>query len=166
MLDCKEFVNADNIAAGLAPDDPESVALYAGRLMLQKINDLLLDGGDFAFETTLSTRSYVSFIHKAKRLGYRVSLVYIWLSSPDQAKERVAIRVKHGGHNIPTDVIERRYYKGIYNLFNLFIPLCDYWVVGESTLPDMNVIASGSLDIEINIKNADIWDRIVKQSEV
>jgi predicted ABC-type ATPase len=63
-------------------------------------------------------------------------------------------------------VIERRYYKGIYNLFNLFIPLCDYWVVGESTLPDMNVIASGSLDIEINIKNADIWDRIVKQSEV
>src|SRR3954469_19416595 len=82
MLDCKEFVNADNIAAGLSPFNPESVALEAGRIMLQRIDELLNRGIDFAFETTLSTRSYVSLVKRAQQKGYEVTLLFFWLSSP------------------------------------------------------------------------------------
>jgi predicted ABC-type ATPase len=90
ILNCKEFVNADNIAAGLSPFNPESVAFESGRLMIQRINELLAHKIDFAFETTLSTRSYVSFVKKAKEIGYEVTLLYFWLSSPEMAIERVA----------------------------------------------------------------------------
>jgi len=120
LLQCNEFVNADNIAAGLSPFNPESVALEAGRIMLQRIKDLLEKGADFAFETTLSTKSYVSFIKQAKEKGYTVTLLYFWLSSPQFAIERVATRVSEGGHHIPADVIERRYYRGLKNLLNLY----------------------------------------------
>jgi predicted ABC-type ATPase len=98
LLNCNEFVNADNIAAGLSPFNPESVALAAGRIMLSRINELLTDGVDFAFETTLSTKSYVSFVKKAKELAYEVTLLYFWLSSPRVATDRVAKRVRQGGH--------------------------------------------------------------------
>ena len=113
ILDCREFVNADNIAIGISPFNPEGAAFEAGRIMLHRIEQLLHEGKDFAFETTLSTRSYVSYIHKAKGLGYNVTLVYIWLNSSELAMQRVAIRVAKGGHHIPDDVIERRYYKGM-----------------------------------------------------
>lgn len=93
MLGCKEFVNADEIAKGLSPFNPESVAIEAGRLMLQRMDDLLSEGSDFAFETTLSTRSYVKFIERAQAKGYFVTLLYFWLPTPEQAIERVATRV-------------------------------------------------------------------------
>ena len=109
MLGCKEFVNADEIAKGLSPFNPESVAIEAGRLMLQRMDDLLSEGSDFAFETTLSTRSYVKFIERAQAKGYFVTLLYFWLPTPEQAIERVATRVREGGHNIPSDVFRRRY---------------------------------------------------------
>ncbi len=97
MLSCREFVNADNIAAGLSPFNPESVAIEAGRLMLSRIHELLEGGGDFAFETTLATRSYVSFVRKAQKVGYKVTLLFIWLNSPATAMQRVADRVAKGG---------------------------------------------------------------------
>ena len=122
MLGCKEFVNADEIAKGLSPFNPESVAIEAGRLMLQRMDDLLSEGSDFAFETTLSTRSYVKFIERAQAKGYFVTLLYFWLPTPEQAIERVATRVREGGHNIPSDVIRRRYANGIKNLTALYIP--------------------------------------------
>src|SRR5437016_5365372 len=125
MLNCREFVNADSIAAGLSPLNPESVAFESGRIMLQRINQLLNDKIDFAFETTLATRSYVSLIKKTQTIGYRVSLLYFWLTSPEFARLRVAKRVSRGGHDIPGDIIERRYYRGLYNLLNLYIPLVD-----------------------------------------
>lgn len=115
ILECKEFVNADSIAAGLSPFNPESVALEAGRLMLQRINTLLEENVDFAFETTLSTRSYASFIKKARTVGYTVTLLYFWLNSPEFAMSRVAERVERGGHNIPEDIIKRRYYPDIWD---------------------------------------------------
>ena len=111
MLGCKEFVNADEIAKGLSPFNPESVAIEAGRLMLQRMDDLLSEGSDFAFETTLSTRSYVKFIERAQAKGYFVTLLYFWLPTPEQAIERVATRVREGGHNIPSDVIRRQWDK-------------------------------------------------------
>src|SRR5690348_16601566 len=97
ILNCNEFINADNIAAGLSPLNVDSVAFEAGRIMLQRINKLLEEKKDFAFETTLSTRSYVSFIKKVRTNGYKISLLYLWLSSPDLAKQRVAERVSQGG---------------------------------------------------------------------
>src|SRR5579871_478000 len=108
ILNCKEFVNADSIAAGLSPFNPESVAMEAGRIMLQRIDQLMKEGVNFAFETTLAAKSYVTLIRAAREIGYEITLLYFWLSSPDLAKERVAKRVSMGGHNIPPDTIERR----------------------------------------------------------
>ena len=164
ILNCKEFVNADNIAAGISPFNPESVAIEAGRIMLKRINELLDEGADFAFETTLSTRSYVSLIKKAQQAGYQVTLLYFWLSSPEMAHDRVAKRVSRGGHNIPGDVIDRRYYRGINNLLNLYIPICDKWLVFDNINLNSKIVAQGSAQLGEVIINNDIWNIIVTQS--
>lgn len=143
MLNCKEFVNANSIAAGLSPFNPESVAIEAGRIMLTRINELLRAGVDFAFETTLATRSYLSLIKNAQAAGYKVTLLFIWLDSPETAIQRVARRVAKGGHNIVQDVVERRYYRGISNLINLFIPVADTWMIVNSTNVVIVPIAEG-----------------------
>ncbi|GGB16308.1 MULTISPECIES: zeta toxin family protein [Mucilaginibacter] len=164
LLNCNEFVNADNIAAGLSPFDPESVAFEAGRIMLQRIDELLNREVDFAFETTLSTRSYVSLVKRAQQTGYEVTLLFFWLSSPEMAKERVAKRVSKGGHNIPADVIERRYYRGIRNLVSLYIPLCDKWFVINNINTGSLVVARGFGSLEETIIKSDVWKVILDQA--
>ena len=164
VLNCREFVNADNIAAGISPFNPESVALEAGRIMLNRINELLSANVDFALETTLSTKSYVSFIKKAQQKGYKVTLLFFWLDSPQTAYKRVANRVSKGGHNIPVDVIERRYYRGVKNLIELYIPVCDEWVVANNMGIRSEIIIKGSRLLGETIFNKYIWDRILKQS--
>ncbi len=139
------------------------VALEAGKIMLQRINELLVLGDDFAIETTLTTRSYVSLIQKAKKLGYKVSLIYIWLSSPQLAIERVAERVKNGGHNIPTDVIERRYYRGVKNLFEMFMPVCDYWTIVDNSEKTLLRIARKN-EFDDVIENLELWQAVKQQS--
>ena len=155
MLDCREFVNADEIAAGLSPFNPEGVAIPAGRLMIERIIHLLKEGETFAFETTLSTRSYVKFIERAQAKGYFVTLLYFWLPTPEQAIERVATRVREGGHNIPSDVIRRRYANGIKNLTALYIPLCNYWAIYDNSSADeqIRIIALGGKDITTHIED-------------
>jgi predicted ABC-type ATPase len=111
ILNCKEFVNADEIAKGLSPFQPEKVSFESGRIMLNRINELLKENENFAFETTLSTKSYKNKIREAKEKGYNVTLLFFWLISTELAKERVKIRVSEGGHNIDSDVIERRYFR-------------------------------------------------------
>ena len=143
MLECKEFVNADEIAKGLSPFNPESVAIEAGRLMLSRIRELMDDGVDFAFETTLATRSYTSFIRDAQAKGYRVTLLYFWLNSPNLAVRRVAERVAAGGHNIDEETIRRRYVKGIDNLFNLYMDIADYWLLVDNSKSSFKIIAEG-----------------------
>ncbi|QHT67956.1 AAA family ATPase [Rhodocytophaga rosea] len=160
MLDCREFVNADEIARGLSPFQPEKVAVEAGRIMLQRIDELLKKQEDFAIETTLATRSYVQTIKVAKGKGYNITLVYFWLNSPELAIARVKRRVTEGGHNIPEEVIRRRYKKGIYNLFKLFIPICDYWIVIDNSQNPYIVVAEGQEDQEINIQNEQIWNKL------
>ena len=162
ILNCRQFVNADNIAYGLSPFDVESVAIEAGKIMLQRINELLSLGEDFAIETTLATRSYVSLVRRAKDMGYKVSLIYIWLNSPRLATQRVAERVKNGGHNIPTDVIERRYFRGIKNLFTLFMPVCDYWAIADNSDKQLVPIAIKQ-EFENVIENKELWETINKQ---
>lgn len=164
ILECTEFVNADNIAAGLSPFNPEGVAFEAGRIMLQRIYQLLAEKEDFAFETTLSTRSYVSLIKKAQQAGYAVHLLFFWLSSPVFARERVARRVLKGGHNIPKDVIERRYYRGLSNLINLYIPICDSWLVVDNTDLVPEVIAQETNNQKV-VRNTDIWNVILMQNK-
>lgn len=165
ILDCREFVNADNIAAELSPDNPENAALEAGRIMLTKIHELLEEGVDFAFETTLSTKSYVSFVKKAQLAGYEVTLLYFWLNSPEMAADRVAQRVSMGGHNIPLEVIQRRYYRGIKNLIKLYIPICDSWLVINNMTGEPEIVAElSNSSNEKLIINADIWETILDQS--
>jgi predicted ABC-type ATPase len=162
MLGCKEFVNADEIAKGLSPFQPEKVAIESGRIMLNRIKDLTNHNIDFAFETTLSTKSYVQFIRKAQEKGYFVTLVFFWLNSPELAMERVKSRVISGGHNIPEDVICRRYWAGINNLSNLYLPICDYWLIIDNSEPPFQIIAEGFKTEDIDIYNSTIYDQIVK----
>ena len=119
ILECREFVNADEIAKGLSPFNPSSVAIQAGRLMLRRIDELMAAQLSFSVETTLSTRSYLSLIRQAQARGYTVSLIYFWLNSPELAIERVKQRVANGGHDIPPQIIRRRYKAGLNNFFKI-----------------------------------------------
>lgn len=144
LLDCKQFVNADEIAKGLSPFCPESVAIQAGKLMLLRIEELLTADETFSIETTLATRSYSELVKRAQEKGYKVTLLYFWLNSPELAVERVARRVREGGHNIPKDVIYRRYEKGLKNLFNIFIPIVDSWMIVDNGVEPREIIAKGT----------------------
>lgn len=144
LLDCKQFVNADEIAKGLSPFCPESVAIQSGKLMLLRIEELLSADETFSIETTLATRSYSELVKRAHEKGYKVTLLYFWLSSPELAVERVARRVSEGGHNIPKDVIYRRYEKGLKNLFDIFIPIVDSWMIVDNGVEPREIIAKGT----------------------
>ena len=148
----REFVNADEIAKGLSPFNPEGVAIEAGRLMLERIDCLIRRGESFSIETTLATRSYINLVRRAHSEGYQVHLIYFWLKSPELAMQRVAERVAHGGHNIPQDVIIRRYSAGISNLFNLFMNEVDSWMIYDNSDNDRVEIAVGSKELS-NITN-------------
>lgn len=151
MLKCREFVNADEIAAGLSPFNPEGVAIQAGRLMIDRIIHLLKEGESFAFETTLATRSYVKLIQQAQRRGYFVTLIFFMLNTPEQAVKRVERRVSMGGHNIPVDVIHRRYEAGLQNLFQLYMPVCNYWTLYDNSDCPAVKLASGCGEKNIEV---------------
>lgn len=128
VLNCYEFVNADEIARGISPLKPEKASFEAGKIMLVQIKKHIDQGLDFAIETTLSTRSYKGLILDAQKKDYKVTLLFFWLSTWTAAQVRVAKRVEEGGHNIPPEIVERRFKRGLFNLFNVFIPLCDSWM--------------------------------------
>jgi predicted ABC-type ATPase len=141
ILNCREFVNADEIARGLSPFQPEKVSVEAGRLMLKRMIELLQNNESFAFETTLATKYYRKTIAEAKQKGYDISLLFIWLPSVDLAKSRVDARVAAGGHNVEANVIERRYFAGMRNLFDIYIPICDSVLIIDNSLGKPEVIA-------------------------
>lgn len=145
MLNCKEFVNADEIAKGLSPFNPESVSIRAGKIMLGRMKELLESGVDFAFETTLATRSYIHLIKEAHEKGYQVTLLYFWLNSPELAIKRVKARVLAGGHDIDKEVIVRRYGRGIVNFFHLYSDISDFWLFIDNSNSPFEIIAEGSL---------------------
>ena len=147
LLDCKEFVNADEIAKGLSPFKPEEVAVQAGKLMLERIDSLLSQGASFAIETTLATRSYKKLVEQAQSLGYSVQLLFFWLESPEMACQRVAKRVSEGGHDIPVETIYRRYRLGLDNLFNIFIPIVDYWFLYDNNF-ETKLIANSDKTVD------------------
>lgn len=151
IISCKEFVNADEIAKGLSPFQPESVSFEAGRIMLQRINELLKLNENFAFETTLSSLIYKNKILTARENGYNIILLFFWLQSVDLAIERVRIRVKEGGHNIEQNVIERRYIKEKKNLFEIYLPIVDGAMIFDNSFGKHELIAEKTIDGKLNI---------------
>lgn len=156
-----EYVNADSIAHGLAAFSPESVAFEAGRIMLRRIRALAEQNLSFAFETTLASRSYVRFITGLRAGGYEFHLVYVWLSSADLAVQRVRERVRRGGHDIPEEVIRRRYVKGARNFFNVYSGLADTWgIYDNSSQGDPVEIAIKNRNTPPEIVREDLWQRL------
>ena len=141
IINCQEFINADEIAKGLSPFQSEKVAFEAGRIMLKRINELISNECSFAFETTLASRSYREKIYNAKEKGYNVTLLFFLLENVELAKARVASRVKEGGHNIPEDVIERRYYTGIKYLFEIYFSIVDGLLIFDNSFGKPAIIA-------------------------
>ena len=160
ILDCKEFVNADEIARGLSPFNPNSTAIEAGKLMLKRIKELLGRDESFAIETTLATRSYINLVHQAQAKGYRVTLVFFWLRTPELALQRIAERVKSGGHDIPTPPARRRYVAGIDNLFNLYAPEVDCWYIYDNSVNPRIKIAEGGRSASDRVKNPELFKQI------
>jgi predicted ABC-type ATPase len=153
IIACKEFVNADEIAKGLSPFQPDKVAFEAGRIMLNRINDLLKSNESFAFETTLSTLSYKTKILEAQQNGYTTTLLFFWLQNVELAKERVKIRVSEGGHNIEPEIIERRYFRGIVNLFDIYLPIVDGALIFDNSLGKHELLAQKTVDGQLTIIN-------------
>jgi predicted ABC-type ATPase len=157
------FVNADVIAQGLAGFDPDSAALEASRIMLERLHALAARRENFAFETTLAARSYAHWLRGLREQGYRVYLVYFWLQSADLAVARVAVRVQAGGHHIPENTIRQRYTRSLHNFFELYCPAVSHWQFYDnsaSTRPQL--IAEGGTEVEEKIMDGTGWDLILK----
>lgn len=163
ILDCKEFVNADEIAKGLSPFQPEKVSFEAGRIMINWVNELLLLNENFAFETTLATKSYKSKVINAQKNNYTVTLLFFWLQNVDLAIERVKTRVSEGGHNIETEVIRRRYKNGIKNLFKIYLSIADEVMIFDNSFGKPELIAEKVLNSEVTILNKIKFDKLKKQ---
>jgi predicted ABC-type ATPase len=140
FVKCREFLNADLIAAGLSPFAPETQNMRAGRLLLERIRELSKAREDFGFETTLAGRMHVKLLSDLPRRGYRIDLFFLWLPSADMAVRRVAERVSEGGHAVPEDVVRRRFVSGVRNLFQLYGPRVDsWWLYNASHMPPSHI---------------------------
>ena len=159
FMNCEEYINADEIARGLSPFHPESVPIEAGKLMISRINDLMKKGETFAVETTLSTHSYVNLTKRAHKSGYMVELIFLWLSSPEVAIKRVAKRVSEGGHNIPVDVIRRRYAAGIQNLIEIYSQIVDRWILIDNNTT--SVVVAETVNGETMVYDMERYKKIL-----
>ncbi|MBR5835645.1 MAG: zeta toxin family protein [Bacteroidales bacterium] len=160
MLSCSEFVNSDEFAKSLSPFQPENASIQASRYMLLKIRYLLKRQSDFAIETTLATRTLLKTVRMAQAAGYSVTLLYFWLNSPELAIERVKARVENGGHNIPEETIRRRYKVGVDYFFHHYAPICERWILADNSQTPFRVIAEGSKEDVVNIRDKETFDKI------
>lgn len=139
------FVNADVIARGLSGFDPDSAAMVAGRIMLERLRALAAAKADFAFETTLASKTLAPFLREQRNCGYRVQIIFLALSSAELAVQRVAERVHRGGHDVPEATIRRRFERGLINFSDLYLPLVDSWqVFDNSRATGLKLLARGS----------------------
>jgi len=158
------FVNADYIARGLSGLDTEAVNFEAGRIMLNRIHHLADAKKSFAFESTLSSRTFAAFLKKLKLANYEITLFYFSLSDPRLAYRRVRHRVKLGGHNIPHKTITRRYYRSLHNLFELYIPLADTWMVFCNSTDKAAKIVAWHGNQQVHVLESNIWTKIKAKS--
>jgi predicted ABC-type ATPase len=164
FVKCREFLNADLIAAGLSPFAPETQNLRAGRLLLERIRELAQDRADFGFETTLSGRTYVKLLTDMKAGGYQVELFFLWLPTAEMAVDRVENRVAEGGHGVPLSDIRRRYHAGVRNLFRLYRPILNnWWLYDASRLPPKLIAIEE--DGYLVVKQKRLYRQIEKQTD-
>jgi predicted ABC-type ATPase len=164
-LSVTEFVNADVIARGLAGFDPDSAALLAGRIMLDRLDALAAARVNFAFETTLASRTFVPWIRERLVEGYSVHLFLVTLASPELAIERVRDRVRRGGHFVPDEIVRRRFQRGLHNFFELYRPLVTSWDVFDNSLAiGAQLVARGGADLEPTVVKPLKWKRIEEQA--
>ncbi|MBR1473309.1 MAG: zeta toxin family protein [Paludibacteraceae bacterium] len=166
ILHCVNFVNADEIARGLSPFSPETVDVQAARIMLDRIEELLSQKADFGIETTLATRSYVQLVRRAQASGYKVHLLFFYLETPEQAIQRVAQRVSNGGHGIPEEVIRRRFKRGIDNLLNLYLPICDSVLIYNNIkTPAQLIVRKKSRREKVEVVEDVMWNQLIQKYE-
>jgi predicted ABC-type ATPase len=163
-LEVSEFVNADVIARGLSAFNPDSVAIAAGRVMLARIQDLAEQQVNFAFETTLASRSLAPRIRDLLASGYAIHLVFLWLSSADLAVQRVAARVAAGGHNVPEHTVRRRYRAGIRNFFGVYQPIVTSWALFNASGPEPTLVAERVESQSLRVYDSTIWAMAQRQS--
>jgi len=160
-LEVTEFVNADLIAQGLSGFQPESAIFHAGRVMLERIHYLAKKRNDFAFETTLASRTFAPWIADLRKTGYDFHLVFLWLPNEDFAIARVAERVRMGGHDVPEKTIRRRYHSGIRNFFRLYRPLADTWFFYDNSGGgNPGLLAYGEKDKSLLVNDPFLWHNI------
>lgn len=156
---CNNFVNADMIALGLAPFAPEKAAMKAGRIVLEQINELSAKKADFAFETTLSGKSYIKLLKRLKKSGYIIHIFFLWIPSVNLALERIKRRVANGGHNVPAKDVKRRFSRGLSNLRKYYMPLSDNWnIINNSVEPPVFIARSEAG--ELSVLNAEFYKRL------
>lgn len=165
ILDCREFVNSDEFAKSLSPFDPSIASVSASRYLLRRIEYLMDQEADFSIETTLATRSLVSIIEDARKRGYSITILYLWVQSPEIAIQRVKDRVAAGGHNIPEHVLRRRYTTGLKYLFDIYMPFCDRWMIADNSGNTFTLIAEGDKNRSI-IKDEAKFKKIRKMTEL
>ena len=162
FIGCVEFVNADDIAHGLSAFRPETVAFEAGRAMLNRLHELARQRVDFAFETTLASRSFAPWLKERHSEGFGVHVIYLWLPSPELAVARVARRVEAGGHNVAEAVIRRRYERGRKHFLELYAPLADTWAIYDNSGFEPYLVAFGGRDEPTTILESENWRSIIK----
>ena len=161
MLDCHEFVNSDEFAKSISPFDPSEASVTASRQMLLKINYLMSMNSDLGIETTLATRSLLHIIEEARARGYKITIIYLWVESPELALKRVRSRVEAGGHDIPEETVRRRYDIGLRYFFDKYKDVCDRWVLADNSRPPFAVVAEGAPG-RTRIRNEKLYNRIIQ----
>lgn len=167
VLGSAEFVNADRFARGLGRTEHANVDFVAGRMLLERIRALTNEGSDFAFESTLSSRSFAAFLTGAREQGYRVVIAYVWPGTADVCISRVRQREQEGGHGIPEGVVRRRFKRSLANFFDLYLPLADAWRVylnRERSGPAL--VASGTLTGDLAVYDDFEWSRVRSEVEL
>jgi predicted ABC-type ATPase len=164
-LAVRQFVNADVIASGLSAFAPETAALQAGRIMLERLAALTRLREDFAFETTLASRSFAPFLRRQQEEGYSVHIIYVWLRSPDLAVQRVGERVRRGGHHVPPEVVTRRYWRGLGNFWRLYRPLADSWVLCDNSSRRRIIVALGERETVTEIIDEELYGEIARAAQ-
>ena len=164
-LDIREFVNADEIARGLSPFNPEGAAIAAGRLLVERIQALIRSGESFAFETTCAGRAHAHWLRECKMHDWRVTFIFLWLPTPEAALDRVAKRVREGGHGIPKDIVIRRWRAGAANMRNIYLPLSDVAMIYDNSDGGRVLIAERTFGMPFVVYDSGRWAMVEKASK-
>jgi len=161
-LKLEHFVNADTIAAGLSAFAPEKAAIQAGKTMLERMHHLANNNEDFAFETTLASRSFAPWIAKLKEKGYIFHLTFLTLKSPELAILRVGERVKVGGHFVPDETVRRRFISGLKNFYHLYLSLADSWQMYDNSDIGNPISIASKMNDQLEVTNEATWNNLVR----